>query len=68
MQEAKVLRAKLYVCLSHIDIWIHNKWPEILTLSRHFMENLFQGKPGPRGSSGKDGPKGEKVMNCCGMN
>lgn len=31
------------------------------------MENLFQGKPGPRGLSGKDGHKGEKVMNCCGI-
>lgn len=26
-----------------------------------------QGKPGPRGLSGEDGQKGEKVMNCCGI-
>lgn len=62
-QEAKALRGKLYVCFIHIDIWICNQWPECLTLLKQLMENPFQGKTGPRGLSGKEGSKGEKVIN-----
>lgn len=69
MQEKRAVRGKLYVRFIHIDIRIYNKCPKSFKIDKPINGKFFfQGKPGPRGLIGKDGVRGEKVINCCGMN